>query len=74
MWQVWNRERGFDMRTVLEAKNLCKTYIVNKRQNNVLKNVNLTVEDGEMVAVEALPPFLIKISANASVNSYNILP
>ena len=39
------------MRTVLEAKNLCKTYIVNKRQNNVLKNVNLTVEDGEMVAV-----------------------
>ena len=39
------------MRTVLEAKNLCKTYIVNKRQNNVLKNVNLTVEEGEMVAV-----------------------
>ncbi|MBQ3027460.1 MAG: ABC transporter ATP-binding protein [Lachnospiraceae bacterium] len=39
------------MRTVLEAKNLCKTYIVNKRQNNVLKNVNLTVSEGEMVAV-----------------------
>lgn len=51
MWQVWNRERGFEMRTVLEAKNLCKTYIVNKRQNNVLKNVNLTVSEGEMVAV-----------------------
>ncbi|MBQ8316237.1 MAG: ATP-binding cassette domain-containing protein, partial [Lachnospiraceae bacterium] len=39
------------MRTVLETKNLCKTYIVNKRQNNVLKNVNLAVEEGEMVAV-----------------------
>lgn len=39
------------MSVVLETKNLCKTYIVNKRQNNVLKNVNLTVEDGEMVAV-----------------------
>lgn len=39
------------MRTVLETKNLCKTYIVNKRQNNVLKNVNLKVEEGEMVAV-----------------------
>ena len=39
------------MKTVLEAKNLCKTYIVNKRQNNVLKNVNLTVSEGEMVAV-----------------------
>ncbi len=36
---------------VLEAKNLCKTYIVNKRQNNVLKNVNFTVSEGEMVAV-----------------------
>jgi len=40
-----------DMKSVLEAKNLCKTYIVNKRQNNVLKNVNLTVSEGEMVAV-----------------------
>ncbi|MBE5931029.1 MAG: ABC transporter ATP-binding protein [Lachnospiraceae bacterium] len=39
------------MKSVLEAKNLCKTYIVNKRQNNVLKNVNLTVSEGEMVAV-----------------------
>jgi len=36
---------------VLEVKDLCKTYIVNKRQNNVLKNVNLTVAEGEMVAV-----------------------
>ena len=39
------------MKTLLEAKNLCKTYIVNKRQNNVLKNVNLMVSEGEMVAV-----------------------
>ncbi len=39
------------MKTILEAKNLCKTYIVNKRQNNVLKNVNFSISDGEMVAV-----------------------
>lgn len=39
------------MSKILEVKNLCKTYIVNKRQNNVLKNVNFTVEDGEMIAV-----------------------
>lgn len=39
------------MNTVLDVKDLCKTYIVNKRQNNVLKNVNLTVSQGEMVAV-----------------------
>lgn len=36
---------------ILEVKDLCKTYIVNKRQNNVLKNVNFTVGQGEMVAV-----------------------
>ena len=36
---------------ILEVNNLCKTYIVNKRQNNVLKNVNFTVSEGEMVAV-----------------------
>ena len=39
------------MNTVLQTKGLCKTYIVNKRQNNVLKNIDLTVSEGEMVAV-----------------------
>lgn len=39
------------MDTVLEVKDLCKTYIVNKRQNNVLKNVSFTISEGEMVAV-----------------------
>ena len=36
---------------ILEVKDLCKTYIVNKRQNNVLKNVNFTVSEGDMVAI-----------------------
>lgn len=36
---------------ILEVKDLCKTYIVNKRQNNVLKNVNFSISEGEMVAV-----------------------
>lgn len=36
---------------ILEVKDLCKTYIVNKHQNNVLKNVNFTVREGEMVAI-----------------------
>ena len=39
------------MENILTVKNLCKTYITNKRQNNVLKNVNLKVDEGEMVAV-----------------------
>lgn len=36
---------------VLNVSNLCKTYIVNKRQNNVLRNVNLKIVEGEMVGV-----------------------
>ncbi len=36
---------------ILEVNDLCKTYIVNKRQNNVLKNVNISIHAGEMVAV-----------------------
>lgn len=39
------------MKNVLEVKDLCKTYIVNKRQNNVLKNVNFNICEGEMVAI-----------------------
>lgn len=36
---------------ILEVKDLCKTYIVNQRQNNVLRNISFTVNVGEMVAV-----------------------
>ncbi len=39
------------MSNILEVKNLCKTYIVNKRQHHVLRNVNLTIKEGEFVAV-----------------------
>jgi len=39
------------MANILEVKDLCKTYIIDKRQNNVLKNVCLTVEEGEMIAI-----------------------
>ena len=38
-------------KTILEVKDLCKTYVVEKRQNNVLMNVNFTVKEGEMVAI-----------------------
>lgn len=39
------------MNNILEVKDLCKTYVINKRQNNVLRNVNFTVSEGEMVAI-----------------------
>lgn len=39
------------MNHILNVKNLCKTYIINKRQNNVLKNINFTVDEGEMLGI-----------------------
>ena len=39
------------MSALLEVKDICKTYVLDKRQNNVLRNVNFTVDDGEMVAI-----------------------
>lgn len=35
----------------LAVKDLCKTYIVNKKQNNVLRNINMEIKEGEMVAI-----------------------
>lgn len=35
----------------LVVKDLCKTYVANKKQNNVLKNVSFEVKEGEMVAI-----------------------
>ncbi len=34
------------MAALLCAKDLCKTYVIDKRQNNVLKNINLEVKEG----------------------------
>ena len=39
------------MSTVIDVKDLCKTYVVNKKQNTVLKNVNFSISEGEMVAI-----------------------
>lgn len=39
------------MATALKVQDLCKTYIVNKRQNNVLRNVEFEVEEGELVSI-----------------------
>lgn len=39
------------MSNQLAVKDLCKTYVMDKRQNNVLKNVSFSVNEGEMVAV-----------------------
>lgn len=38
-------------KAVIQTKNLCKTYIVDKQSNNVLQNVNLEVKEGEFVSI-----------------------
>lgn len=39
------------MDTVMKVRNLCKTYITNKTQNNVLTNVNFDLNNGEFISV-----------------------
>ena len=46
-----NTGRNVMSETTLMVKDLCKTYIVNKRQNNVLRNVNFSMQEGEFVSV-----------------------
>lgn len=50
-WKECIKKGADQMEKILEVKNLCKMYIVNKRQNNVLRNVNFSIEKGEMAAV-----------------------
>ena len=45
------RKEDNKMSKIIDVKDLCKTYVINKRQNNVLKNINFSIEDGEMVAI-----------------------
>ncbi|NTV78722.1 MAG: ABC transporter ATP-binding protein [Clostridiales bacterium] len=35
----------------LTVKDLCKTYIISKKQNNVLRNINFTIQEGELTAI-----------------------
>ena len=66
------------MKKLLEVKNLCKTYIVNKRQNNVLKNVNFDIREGEMVGVmgpsgSGKSTLLYAVSGMDSITAGNVI-
>ena len=39
------------MSSLIEAKGLCKTYIVNKYSNNVLRNIDFSLNEGEFVTI-----------------------
>ncbi len=43
--------KGKEMSRIIEVNDLCKTYVVNKKQNNVLRNVSFSIEEGEMVGI-----------------------
>ena len=39
------------MSKILEVQDLCKTYVIDSQTNNVLQNVNFSMEEGEFVSV-----------------------
>ncbi len=39
------------MSKILDVQNLCKTYVIDSQSNNVLQNVNFSMEEGEFVSV-----------------------
>ncbi|MBO6310694.1 MAG: ABC transporter ATP-binding protein [Oribacterium sp.] len=39
------------MSKILDVKDLCKTYVVDEQSNNVLQNVNFSMEEGEFVGI-----------------------
>ncbi len=36
---------------ILTVNNLCKTYIIKSRSNNVLQNINFEMKEGEFVSI-----------------------
>ena len=39
------------MENIISVKELCKTYIIKKNSNNVLRNISLELKDGEFISV-----------------------
>ena len=54
------------MNQAITVQNLCKTYVVNKHQNHVLKNINFSVEDGEL-ALPVTTPDAVMPDYNAKI-------
>lgn len=66
------------MASVIKATDLCKTYIVDGYSNNVLQNINLTIEEGEFVAImgpsgSGKSTLLYTISGMDSMTAGNVL-
>lgn len=66
------------METIIEVKQLSKTYVVNKKQNHVLRNVDLQIQKGEFIAVmgpsgSGKSTLLYAISGMDSISSGTVL-
>ena len=51
------------MAALLCAKDLCKTYVIDKRQNNVLKNVKVKSRYGYSVEIERQKSYITSFEA-----------
>ena len=66
------------METIIEVNQLCKSYIVNKKQNHVLRNVDLNIQKGEFIAImgpsgSGKSTLLYTISGMDSISSGTVL-
>ena len=39
------------MENIISVRELCKTYIIRKNSNNVLRNISFDLKDGEFISV-----------------------
>jgi putative ABC transport system ATP-binding protein len=73
-----NEIKNENVKKMLEVKNLSKSFVVNKRQISVLKNINFNINQGEMVAImgpsgSGKSTLLYSVSGMDSINAGEVI-